>query len=194
MGYEKSDDYVEVNERILQFREKFPEGTLRQKSIEFRDVVSSDTVPKKGQYDPIKKTIVIYTAQAFRYPDDPNPGEGTAAELFPGKTPYTFDSEVQNAETAAWGRALIAVGAADAKQGLASAEEVRARQGTAEDSAPAENPALDAINRLKAAAKAIKVNVADQWAKDHDGEKVSEVRDIDKLIETAIKWELLADG
>jgi hypothetical protein len=49
-----------------------------------------------------------------------------AWEVIPGKTPYTKDSEVQNAETSAWGRAIVAVGAATAKK-IASREEVRNR-------------------------------------------------------------------
>jgi hypothetical protein len=44
-----------------------------------------------------------------------------------GKTPYTRDSELQNAETSAIGRAIIMVGASDAKK-VASANEVRNRQ------------------------------------------------------------------
>ena len=42
----------------------------------------------------------------------------------PGLTPYTKNSELQNAETSAWGRALVAVLAADTKEGVASADEV----------------------------------------------------------------------
>lgn len=117
------DDYVDVPARIAEFRAAYPQGTLRQKSIEFREITTTE---KRGG-DPVQKTIVIFTAQAWRHDADPAPGEGTAAEIFPGKTPYTFDSEVQNAETAAWGRAIIAVGAADAKK-IASREEVRNRQ------------------------------------------------------------------
>jgi hypothetical protein len=51
-----------------------------------------------------------------------------AWEIFPGRTPYTRGSELQNAETSAWGRAIIAVGAADAKRGIASRQEVEARR------------------------------------------------------------------
>ena len=70
---------------------------------------------------------VVYTAAAYRTPDDPRPGIGTAWEPIPGPTPFTKDSEVQNAETAAWGRALIAIGAST-KNGIASKEEVTNRQ------------------------------------------------------------------
>lgn len=55
------------------------------------------------------------------------PGIGVAWEPFPGRTPYTKDSELMNAETGAWGRAIMAALAADAKKGIASAQEVRNR-------------------------------------------------------------------
>jgi hypothetical protein len=59
-----------------------------------------------------------------------------AWEVFPGRTPYTRGSELQNAETSAWGRAIIAVGASDSKRGIASREEVRNRQAEREDGLP----------------------------------------------------------
>src|SRR5690606_7776514 len=74
------------------------------------------------------RTFIVYTAAAYRHPDDRRPGIGVAWEPFPGLTPYTRNSELMNAETSAWGRAIIAVLAADAKRGIASLEEVRNRQ------------------------------------------------------------------
>jgi hypothetical protein len=107
------DDYVDVAERIRQFNEKYPEGSLQGKGFFIRD--------------PDEKIIGYhYTAEAYRTPTDPRPGVGTAYEPIPGKTPYTRDSEVQNSETAAWGRAIVALGFHTKK--IASAEEVRARQ------------------------------------------------------------------
>ena len=52
-----------------------------------------------------------------------------AFEPIPGKTSYTKDSEVMNAETSAWGRAIVALGFETKK--IASADEVRARSGAA---------------------------------------------------------------
>lgn len=106
------DDYNDVPSRIAEFRELYPEGTLQQVDLQFVDL--------GGQW------YVCFTAAAFRSPTDERPGMGTAWELVPGKTSFTRDSEVQNAETSAWGRAIIAVGAADAKK-VASREEVRNR-------------------------------------------------------------------
>ena len=102
--------YVEVSERIAEFRAAFPDGSLQAEIVELRD------------------DLVIVKAYAYRTPDDPTPGTGLASEPIPGKTNFTRDSELMNAETSAWGRALIAVGAADAKRGIASANEVRNRQ------------------------------------------------------------------
>jgi hypothetical protein len=104
-------DYVEVSERIAEFREKHPDGSLQA------EIVPS---PVEG--------FVVVKAYAYRTPDDQRPGVGLAWEPVPGKTNFTRDSELMNAETSAWGRALIAVGAADAKRGIASANEVRNRQ------------------------------------------------------------------
>lgn len=116
--------YVEVNERLVEWREKYPDGSLQ-----------SDIVPS-----PFEGFICV-KARAFRTPDDQRPGEGLAWEPVPGKTNFTRDSELMNAETSAWGRALIAVGAADAKRGIASANEVRSRQGAEQSpSKPAKPP------------------------------------------------------
>lgn len=126
-------DYVEVSERIQHFREQYPEGSLQAEVVELRD------------------DLVVVKAYAYRTPDDNRPGTGLASEPIPGRTPYTKDSELMNAETSAWGRAIIAVGASDAKRGIASANEVRNRQSNGQHSAPAESPAQTIRQRIKAA-------------------------------------------
>lgn len=116
-------DYVDVAERISVFREKYPEGSLQPADL----------------LNPLKiieidgKSFVLYTACAYRTPDDPRPGVGIAWEPVPGATPYTRGSEAMNAETGAWGRAIVAVLAADTKRGIASAQEVKARTPQAVD-------------------------------------------------------------
>lgn len=103
------EGYVDVPARIRAFADKYPEGSL-----------SSDwTVVELGE-----KTYIVVTARAYRNPTDPQPGIGHAAELYPGKTPYTRDSELMNAETSAWGRAIQALGFDFGK--VASVEEVKA--------------------------------------------------------------------
>jgi len=107
-------DYIDVATRIVEFREKHPEGSLVQQDLQF--------IEFGGQ------AWVVYTAAAYRHPLDERPGIGTAWEPVPGKTNFTRDSELQNAETAAWGRAMVAALAVDTKKGIASSEEVRNRQ------------------------------------------------------------------
>jgi len=85
------------------------------------------------------RDYVEYTAAAYRTADDPRPGIGTAWEPIPGTTEFTLDSEVQNAETAAWGRAIVAALAADTTKGIASLEEAENRQ--PDDTEP-ETPAV----------------------------------------------------
>jgi hypothetical protein len=125
------DDYVDVAERVQQFYAKYPDGRLLTAVVTFKQW------PSDG---------IFAQAEAYRTPDDPKPGVGTAWEPVPGKTSFTKDSEVQNAETAAWGRAIAAVGIATKK--IASKEEVQARQ-------PARSsPAASAAIRPAAATRA----------------------------------------
>lgn len=113
-NYKGPLDYIDVASRIVEFREKYPQGSLRQLDLQFLDFAG--------------KSWVVYTAAAYRSPEDELPGIGTAWEPVPGPTSFTKDSEVQNAETAAWGRAMVAALAVDTKKGIASSEEVRNRQ------------------------------------------------------------------
>jgi hypothetical protein len=103
-------DYVTVAERLRIFMDRYPEGSMQLDPVEFRDIEG--------------KTWVIGRAYAYRTPDDPRPGVGTAWEQIPGTTPYTRNSEVQNLETSAWGRALAAIGIGIDK-GVATWEEVQ---------------------------------------------------------------------
>lgn len=102
-------DYVEVAERIQIFRAAHPQGSL-QSEVLFAD---------DGSW-------VLCKAWAYRDPDDPRPGVGHSRLSIPGSTPYTRGSEVENAETSAWGRAIVAALAADAKR-VASKDEVAAK-------------------------------------------------------------------
>lgn len=108
------DDYIDVAERLRMFKEKYPNGSLQQESIQFIDFAG--------------KSWVVYTAAAYRSPDDTRPGHGTAWEPVPGTSNFKRDSEVMNAETSAWGRAILAILVADTKR-IASKDEVLARTG-----------------------------------------------------------------
>jgi len=139
MSFQLDLDYIDVAARIVEFRTKHPEGSFQQVSLDFKEVAG--------------KWYVIYTAAAYRTPDDERPGIGTAWEPVPGKTNFTRDSELQNAETAAWGRAIVASLAADTKRGVASAQEVRNRR--ADQDAPVAN--------VEDPYPAAKQAVADAW-------------------------------
>lgn len=105
-----AEDYIQVNERIIAFKEEFPEGSLQSEIIQLDD------------------EIVVIKAYAFRSPEDIRPGIGHSGLKIPGATPYTRGSELENAETSAWGRALAALGF-EVKRGIASKEEVDMKSG-----------------------------------------------------------------
>ena len=105
-------DYIDVAERLREFKKQFPNGSLQMVDIQFVNIAGKD--------------FVMYTAAAFREPTDVRPGMGTAWEPIPGLTPYTKNSEVMVAETSAWGRAIVAALAGETKR-IASADEVRNR-------------------------------------------------------------------
>jgi len=121
MGF-SMDDYVDVAERLKRFKEVFPNGSLQQVSLQFIDFAG--------------KSWVVYTAAAYRTPDDLTPGHGTAWEPVPGTSNFKRDSEVMNAETSAWGRAIVAVLASETKK-IATRNELPAR--------PAPTPTEDFI-------------------------------------------------
>jgi len=138
-------DYVDVAERIRIFREQYPTGSLQPVNP-----LQPFTITTIGE-----RTFITYTAAAYRTPDDPRPGIGVAWEPFPGRTPYTKDSEAMVAETSAWGRAIVATLAADSRR-VASLDEVRNRRAMDEHPASAEssrapewpqNPATEAQER-----------------------------------------------
>ena len=110
MAFDLSD-YKTVPERIEELKAKWPDAILRAEIVD---------CPFEG--------FLAVRAEVWLFPDAPRPATGLAWEPVPGKTPYTKDSELQNAETSAWGRAIVAALASDAAKGIASQEDVRARQ------------------------------------------------------------------
>lgn len=97
-------DYVEVNERIMKFYEKYPEGRITT------DIVSWE------------KGVVVMKATAYRDSSDVIASTGYAYEKedssFINKT-----SALENCETSAVGRALAILGF-EIKKSIASKEEV----------------------------------------------------------------------
>lgn len=144
--------YVDVAERLTELREKHPEASVQP---------ADPSVPYRIE-DVGGQTFIVVVAACYRTADDPRPGVGMAWEPFPGKTPYTKDSELQNAETSAWGRAIVAALAADTRRGVSSAQEVRNRQAE-----PAELPyrpaAKEAIEALQERVGALEPEILEQF-------------------------------
>ena len=101
-------NYVTAAERVAMFYEKFPNGSIQ---FEYMGVMDGDPAKMWG------------VARAYRSPEDPLPGVGTASEFIIGKTPYTFGSEMQNLETSCWSRAVASLNIGTSK-GISSKEEV----------------------------------------------------------------------
>jgi hypothetical protein len=126
-------DYVDVAERIVEFRTKYPEGSLQP----------ADLGKPYSIEDLDGNTYIVVVAAAYRTAEDARPGIGMAYEPFPGRTRFTRGSELQNAETSAWGRAIVAALAADTKRGVSTREEVRNR------AADLDNPLPDVAQRAQ---------------------------------------------
>ena len=104
-------DYVPVEERIEAFYRDHPDGSLQSTIV---TELTSDS-------------RICIMAMAYRDPDDKRPGVGHSWLAIPGETTFTRGSELENAETSAWGRALAALGY-EVKRGVASREEVANKQ------------------------------------------------------------------
>ena len=148
------DSYNDVASRLQEFRTKHPDGRLRpaDPAMPYHVVrvpcgwcvkCKGNQVVKAGRDwkqcprcqgsgirhpdEPQEDVFIVYAAAAHRDAGDTDPGVGMAWEPYPGRTPYTAQSELQNAETSAWGRALLAANVADTRKGVASRDEVRNR-------------------------------------------------------------------
>lgn len=113
----KLDDYVTVAERIAAFHTRHPEGSLQAEVVTMTD------------------KLVVVKAYAYRTADDIRPGIGWSSLEIPGKTPYTRGSELENAESSAWGRAIAALGF-EVKRGIATANEIANKDGGERMKAP----------------------------------------------------------
>lgn len=108
------DGYVTVPERISLFYELFAQGRLVTTNVQL-------TTEPDGQ------PRVMVEAAAYRTPDDPLPGRGWSWMLLPGTSNFTRGSELENAETSAWGRAIASLGILTAG-GIASRQEVASKK------------------------------------------------------------------
>jgi hypothetical protein len=142
-------DYKDVAERLQDLKQTFPEASIQSRIVELPEAFAD-------KFLAVKATV-------HRTPNDPAPAEGLAWEPVPGQTPYTRNSELQNAETSAWGRAIIAALASESKK-IASRQEVEPRQAEREQPTK-ETPTFDGEKWLKDAAGAFsKWDAADRKA------------------------------
>lgn len=106
------EGYIPVNDRLIEALKHWPD--LRVQETAF-DIMRID-----------EQTFLVCEITVWRTADDPKPSIATAAEPFPGKTPYTRGSERMVGFTSALGRALGYMGIGIEKA-MASANEVDAR-------------------------------------------------------------------
>ena len=98
------NDYVQVNERIEKFYEKYPEGSIQT------EIITNES------------GMVIFKAYAYRNNEDTKPATGHAMEK-EGSSYINKTSHIENCETSAVGRALAMLGF-EIKKSVASKEEV----------------------------------------------------------------------
>jgi hypothetical protein len=108
------DNYVDVPTRLTEALKKYPNLRIQETDAQ---VV---TMPDGSCF--YRCTVTVY-----RDVDDALPAIATAAEPYPGKTPYTKNSEFMVGMTSALGRALGYMGFGVNKS-IASKNEVLARQ------------------------------------------------------------------
>lgn len=172
-------DYVEVAERIVDVRQAYPDGRFQPASV--ARPYSVEIIADQA--------YVIVVAAFYRSPEDTLPGIGMAWEPVPGRTPYTRGSELQNAETSAWGRALVAALLADTKRGIASADEIRLRTAAAAAALP--DPDFERA-KLKRLCDTIGVDfraAAAEFAKRHPGQSLRTTDDAAALAALAEHYE-----
>lgn len=110
------DNYVDVPTRLAEALKKHPNLRIQETAAE---VVTM----------PDGSTFYRCTVTVWRDETDPLPSVATAAEPYPGKTPYTKNSEFMVGMTSALGRALGYMGFGIGKS-IASKNEIQARQTT----------------------------------------------------------------
>jgi hypothetical protein len=158
--------YVEVKDRIKRFYELYPTGRIQSEIVPGMSTIQEVIVEEiektrdgvtKVSLKPYGVGYVVVKAYAYRTPDDPLPATGHSGMFFPGATDYTRNSELENAETSAWGRALANLDIMN-ENSIASRDEVAKGSG---DDADAELAAHEAFLAAQAAKAQTSPSVAD---------------------------------
>lgn len=118
-------NYVDVATRLRTALERWPD--LRVQETDSQVITVADA------------TYLAVQVTVWRTADDTMPTVAWAWEPWPGRTPYTKNAEYMVAATSALGRALGYMGAAVAG-GIATTDEIAARQDTSEPAKPAKPP------------------------------------------------------
>lgn len=169
--------YVTVAERIQKFYAANPDGRI---------LAGVPEIVSIGD-----KTYLQVRASVLRSPEDRCPVVATAWEPYPGRTPYTRESEAMNAETSAVGRALALAGI-EVQRDIASAEEAQnrqerqERQEVADAGSPPVGAAIAAAFYKSAEKAGVDRDTIDSWAMELAG--VASLPDVPKT-----HWNLLRD-
>lgn len=121
--------YVQVADRHLQFNKDHPNGSINNIVEHFVFVDGKGFVTVRSE---------VWKDVSARANGQPADGVGNASMPIPGPTNFTRNSEVENAETSALGRALAMIGY-HPKESMASSEEVAAKKGETAKQKPAED-------------------------------------------------------
>ena len=113
MGF-SLDNYVDVATRLQLAHAKYPEIRIQETH---REVIEM----------PDKTCFIRCTVTVWRDANDPIPAIATACEIYPGRTPYTKNSENEVGFTSALGRALGYMGFG-ITNAIATRDEVQAAQ------------------------------------------------------------------
>jgi len=122
-------DYITVADRLAQFVVDYPDGRIQTELV-------------FSTYDPASaKGFVVVRAEVFKgtfdkLKDATPDGTGLASMPVPGVTNFTKNSEVENTETSAVGRALAMIGylskTPDGKPQISSKEEIENKDASAQ--------------------------------------------------------------
>lgn len=129
-------NYTTVNERIITFYDRYPKGIISTHPGKIVEIGSS--------------IFISVIAEVYTAPDSAAI-TAEAWEPFPGKTPYTRDSELMNCASSAIGRALMQLSIGIDKAG-ASREEVEARR---TDGPALPTPTRTGVGKWKATPKQV---------------------------------------
>jgi len=124
-------NYTTVNERLIMALAKYPDLRIQEHPSEIITTVNGETL--------------ICTVTIWRDATDERPVISSAAEIVPGRTPFTKFSERENGFTSAVGRGLGYMGFG-IDRSIASADEVQNAGGTVKK--PAQNRPSDVQKKV----------------------------------------------